>query len=771
MKDLYFSNFLTGAAMSGSVGILYFSSKAGIDASKKWEEDGVDNMDFIGDGADYATVFAYLLRGSGPVNESDDPYSNMINKNVLSNLTIQKYVQGISYVPFRYNFTDNNQIKYAIMNYGPVVTSIYMESNSSANIYNSNHIGCNHAITIIGWDDNYSASNFNCSGVVPPGDGAFIIKDSWVNSSGGYFYVSYYDVTLGRSNCYFGYVFTEVENNSSYNTIYQYDIYGNPNISAGYLNETAWFANQFNIIDNSPIASFGIYTYGSSKYEATVYINNTEVYSQFGDIIGGGYHTIKFNDLIKVSEGDIIKITIKLTTPNCLHPIAIEGSCEGSINASAAPNQSFVSNNGVNWTDLYTIHSDYNVCIKLYSKACDLTLDLSNLTYYNDSNLVPISFNLTNHLDYSSVNLTYILDDGVEIKEFNCSEGSFNSETKTWTLDSLAPGKTINFSMYVMVNSDKPISNLNIIVGSGLNNINKTNYTIELVKSKNFIFINSSDMVVIHAVNDTFVVNLTNALGEKVKGINVSFDVYDSDGDYVGSYYNLSDEFGCVKVVINALGEQSVVIKVLNQTFRSFQVNNTLIIKSNAMLVYKNISTYYNSGDYFKLTLADEATHNVLMYSKLKVLIYTGNNYKTVYVTTNEYGVAQINVNGLSVGSHNIYISSENPYVILPKTKANIKITTIPTKVSAPSISSKYKSKKYLKIKVKNSKTGKLVGSLKLKLKVYTGKKYKTVYVTTKSTGIAYYNVKSLTRGTHKVIISSANNHYSVKSTSYVKIK
>lgn len=36
----------------------------------------------------------------------------------------------------------------------------------------------NHAVTIVGWDDHYSASNF-LSGHQPPGDGAWLVKNSW----------------------------------------------------------------------------------------------------------------------------------------------------------------------------------------------------------------------------------------------------------------------------------------------------------------------------------------------------------------------------------------------------------------------------------------------------------------------------------------------------------------------------------------------------------------------------------------------------------------
>ena len=50
-------------------------SKQAYDLAKKWEEDGVDNMDFIGDGPDYATAFfgsAKMVEAFGGLTTNDD---------------------------------------------------------------------------------------------------------------------------------------------------------------------------------------------------------------------------------------------------------------------------------------------------------------------------------------------------------------------------------------------------------------------------------------------------------------------------------------------------------------------------------------------------------------------------------------------------------------------------------------------------------------------------------------------------------------------------
>ena len=65
--------------------------------------------------------------------------------------------------------------------------------------------GANHAITIVGWDDDFSKDNFITK---PEIDGAWIVRDAQSEAFGdkGYFYVSFQSVSMGENP----YVFTEV---------------------------------------------------------------------------------------------------------------------------------------------------------------------------------------------------------------------------------------------------------------------------------------------------------------------------------------------------------------------------------------------------------------------------------------------------------------------------------------------------------------------------------------------------------------------------------
>lgn len=80
--------------------------------------------------------------------------------------------------------------------------------------YTYTHQTANHAVEIVGWDDTYARANF-VEGHRPPADGAWIVKDSrgaadrdfpnhgkWGIDGTGYFYLSYYDMSLSAPVSY-----------------------------------------------------------------------------------------------------------------------------------------------------------------------------------------------------------------------------------------------------------------------------------------------------------------------------------------------------------------------------------------------------------------------------------------------------------------------------------------------------------------------------------------------------------------------------------------
>ena len=120
----------------------------------------------------------------------------------------------------------------------------------------------------------------------------------------------------------------------------------------------------------------------------------------------------------------------------------------------------------------------------------------------------------------------------------------------------------------------------------------------------------------------------------------------------------------------------------------------------------------------------------------------------------------------LDAGVHKIEVKADN---VMKKT--SIKINKASTIVKSPKITAKFKKSKYFKVTIKNKETKKLLSNVKVKIKVFTGKKYNTYTVKTNKKGLAKINTKSLKIGKHKVIISSGNKNYKISAKSLITVK
>ena len=257
--------------------------------------------------------------------------------------------------------------------------------NGDTSLYNPYYDG-GHAVTIIGWDDNYSKTNFKYT---PPYNGAFLVKNSWGTNWGdnGCFWVSYWDATFGGSELF---CFNSLEPTDNYGDIYQYDPLGKVSSYGG--KATMHGANVFVARKNDSLAAVGFYANApNTKYTIKVYVgcttsspvSGTLRLTQTGTVEHCGYATIPLDDYVSISKGQRFSIVFRLNTPGYNYPLAFEAYYSYKSNgktywtptseATASAGESFISSDGTTWTDFTTVFPNGNLCLKAYTKSATPT--------------------------------------------------------------------------------------------------------------------------------------------------------------------------------------------------------------------------------------------------------------------------------------------------------------------------------------------------------------------------------------------------------------
>ncbi len=174
---------------------------------------------------------------------------------------------GGSDVSYGMNMTVINRMKAAINNGDGVdisyrsTTSLpdYMNE-STMSQYIDTTMSHNHAVCVVGYDDNWSVDNFN-SDHKPPANGAFIVKNSHGTTYGksGYFYLSYYDKSLDEASVYEfdmdGYNGSYINNSTE--VIDQYDFLRAHEMAN--MSGTEWYSNVYTTYQKQKLHHIGTY--------------------------------------------------------------------------------------------------------------------------------------------------------------------------------------------------------------------------------------------------------------------------------------------------------------------------------------------------------------------------------------------------------------------------------------------------------------------------------------------------------------------------------
>ena len=514
---------------------------------------------------------AYLVGWYGPVDESKDSYNEYSLMSPILNTDMK--VEDVYFI-YRTSYIgkDNKQLKEAILKYGSIASSVYSSYSGSSgrNLYSSETPYADHAISIVGWDDFYSKNNFYGTNK-PIDNGAYIIKNSWGESTGesGYQYVSYFDTSLGGVDLNskvtsFSYAFP-VKTYEKYDNLYQHDTVSAEVIT---LTPSAWIRNIYTASNNESIAGIGTFVYDDCEYEAYVYVNGQLCYTQKGNITQPGYRIVKLEKYVQINEGDEFKVDLNLKSKNNNHVYINVQNTENYVSFSKE-NQSFISEDGINWKDMY-YESDYPgsvACLKVYTK--DVPVINSSTT--NQSNNYTVTTTIKNLK--SNARLFYT------IGENNCTDSEGND-------------------IYLDVNEDGiynvtiPITNVNNYNFNLTVNLKTENNTVSEIiplsmplklniKSSNYsYFVDEKQEIVAHVEidnNDNTPINEGSILlydGSEivdecpvVNGI-VRFVVNESNGNYQYTLvYNGSELFTCQNIILNlTIKKHESIIKIDNLT-------------------------------------------------------------------------------------------------------------------------------------------------------------------------------------------------------------
>ena len=378
---------------------------------------------------------AYVLNYWGPISENVLPFStipNLINQNTTINeqmLTSEQAsvdVDDIFYLKNAQASCSENSIKTIkqyLVNHGALAASIYFNINTTDDIngayyyYNGSNMS-NHAVTIVGWDDNVEVTSFKTNAIRK---GAWIVKNSYGTTVGenGYYYISYDDINICTNVVGFYNADLKVSDE-----VYYYDDLGT-NVTLTSRSDTNYIANIFTKKNSSAekIDKVTFATYAENiKY--TVYYASNAALKNYEEIASGttshaGYMSITPNKEIYITDEFSIIVKFETNNTESKIPIAMKAaSLSSPYHTFEVTDQvSYISTNGETWIDLGSeLKAQASIRVYTSTDEAEIESTVDDTSSVNDNASVEL---INPNRDYEEVVLgdtAPIEDTGVEVE-------------------------------------------------------------------------------------------------------------------------------------------------------------------------------------------------------------------------------------------------------------------------------------------------------------------------------------------------------------------
>lgn len=306
--------------------LLYFAFHHVDDPLKNLAGDSTSSSGYLTYGSTNTSTMFALSSWIGIGNETIAPYE-LVQENSSAELSSSLAYQDELHLQNTYMISMKNAdaVKSLILEYGSVVSGIRMDTGSicynesTDSLFQNTDKSANHSILIVGWNDDYSNTNFVTDNQ-PASNGAWLIKNSWGTTNKPFIWVSYEDLCITNQNAY-AYDFAD---GTQYDFNYQYD--GSLSTHHELMENGSTLVNVFSAsgADRERIRAVSFATRSDNvSYSIQIYKNSGPENPLGGaqlletPVTGmttfAGYYTIDLEPEVIVDYGDSFSIAITLT--------------------------------------------------------------------------------------------------------------------------------------------------------------------------------------------------------------------------------------------------------------------------------------------------------------------------------------------------------------------------------------------------------------------------------------------------------------------------